>query len=66
MTEITIPAGMRQVTKEEFFAAVGPRDVHPRPHKTHSEWETRERRVVGRSWPGYMCEGPTAYALVRS
>lgn len=60
---LAIPAGMRQVTKDEFFGAIGPLDAHPHPHKTHSSWETKSRRVVGLSWPGYMCEGPTGYAL---
>ncbi len=62
---ITIPAGMREVTKDEFFAAIGPMDVHPRPMRTHSEWiDQRTFREVGRSWPGYINPGdPAVYAL---
>jgi hypothetical protein len=47
---------LRPVTREEFFAFMGPRDVHPRVEmatlKTPaiaSTWETRNRVVVGRS-----------------
>jgi hypothetical protein len=56
---------MRQVTKEEFFKAVGPLNCHPRPGRRETLWEMLDgtRRVVGRSTPGYMCEGPTAWFL---
>lgn len=44
----------REVTKDEFFAHIGPRDVHPRivsakwPYT--AEWELRPgRTVVGRT-----------------
>ena len=50
---MTIPTDMTEVTKEEFFAIMGPRDVHPRALPDCSEWETRERRIIGRSYPGY-------------
>lgn len=67
-TKLPIPAGMREVTKAEFYAAIGPLNVHPRPERTHSSWRMvpNPDREVGRSWPGYMCEGPTGYALIES
>lgn len=47
---------METVTMEEFFAAVGPRDVHPKvdvstlKSRHHlSRWETRQRVLVGTS-----------------
>lgn len=50
-----IPAGMVEVTAAEFYAAMGPLDVHPSVlHSTeYSVWELRDRRVVGRSYPGW-------------
>lgn len=44
---------MKQVTKERFFAVIGPMDVTPRPERDHSLWETRARQIVGRTTPGY-------------
>jgi hypothetical protein len=48
---------MREVTKEEFFAVIGPTDVvvhiEGRWSETHgyfSEFQTRTRRVVGVCW----------------
>lgn len=46
---------MRKVTKEEFYAKVGPMDVTCRPERDETLWETRNRTVIGRSTPGYMC-----------
>jgi hypothetical protein len=66
MSQPNIPPNMREVTKEQFFAVMGPLDVNPRPGRDFSEWETRDRRVIGRSWPGYLCQGPTAYAIVEA
>lgn len=65
MTPI-IPAGMVQVTADEFYAAVGPLDVHPSVlHSTEfCVWELRDRRVVGRSYPGWKNPGdPQAYMV---
>lgn len=45
---------MREVTKEQFYATVGQMDVHPRTERDHAAWETRDRRLVGRTEPGYM------------
>lgn len=60
------------VTKEEFFAAIGPRDIVLRTEPEYTEWETRSRVVVGRTTPGYRngwgLEGqtPSVYMLVPS
>ncbi len=52
------------VTKEAFFAVIGPMDVHPRPEPDRSVWETPRRRVVGITTPGYKCEGEKTYRLL--
>lgn len=52
-----------EVTKDEFFATVGRMNVHPRPEKNVTEWETPGRVLMGRTTPGYMCEGPKAYFI---
>lgn len=44
----------REVTKEVFFAKVGPMNVHPRSEPDASYWETPNRQLVGTSTPGYM------------
>jgi hypothetical protein len=54
---------MREVTKEAFFAAVGPMNVHPRSDRDRTVWETPARQLIGITTPGYMCEGPTTYRL---
>lgn len=41
------------VTKGEFFAYVGPRDIHPRAERNCSVWQTREQVMVGKTTPGY-------------
>jgi len=49
--------GMREVTSDEFFAVMNPLDVHPSvrlPHRT--DWELRDRTVVGISLPGWKHE----------
>lgn len=43
----------REVSAGEFFSTVGGLDVRPRPSADVTVWETRERRVVGKSYPGY-------------
>lgn len=58
---------MIEVSKEEFFRAVGgPEDIHPRSLPTHSEWRNqRTHEIVGLTEPGYLA-GSTArsrYAL---
>jgi hypothetical protein len=45
---------MRQVSKTEFFAAIGPRDVNPSHKKPNeTEWKTRAGQIVGRTLPGW-------------
>ncbi len=42
------------VTKEQFYAAFGPRNVHPRPYRERTEWvDLNTHAVVGISTPGY-------------
>ena len=57
---------MIEVTKEEFYAFMKPRDVHPRSEPDRSVWETRNREVLGISKPGYKCEGEEVYMLARN
>jgi hypothetical protein len=52
--QVNVPEGMEIVSKDEFFAAVGPRDIITRPDREYTTWETRDRVVIGRSVPGYM------------
>lgn len=59
------PEGMVAVSKEEFYAFMGPRNVHPRSEPDCSVWETPYREVLGISKPGYKCEGEEVYMLVR-
>ncbi|WP_186157929.1 hypothetical protein [Burkholderia gladioli] len=47
------PAGMVEVSKEQFYAAMGPQDVHPRAEPDRSIWETPRRDLLGISMPGY-------------
>jgi len=54
---------MREVSKEEFYATIGPMDVIPRPFKEVTLWETRDRQVIGKSTPGYIFGGSKTYFL---
>lgn len=62
---------MKPVTKEEFFAIIGPRDIHPKVDPSSlkfrwhiSHWETPGRKVVGLSRSdSWGIEEPT-YQLV--
>jgi len=54
-----------EVTKDEFFATVGKMNVHPRPEREASYWETPGRILMGKTTPGYTCEGPKAYFVVQ-
>ena len=54
---------MKTVSKEEFFAFMGPRNVNPRAEPDYSVWETPYREVLGISRPGYKCEGEEVYML---
>lgn len=54
----------RTVARDEFYAAIGPRDVHPRAERHKTFWiDQRTRAVVGISTPGYLAEGPATYRL---
>ena len=44
---------MNQVTREEFLAYIGPRDIIPVPRAEHTLWQTRGQLTVGRTTPGY-------------
>ncbi|MDN7537058.1 hypothetical protein [Burkholderia cenocepacia] len=48
------PAGMVEVSQAEFFAVMGPRNVHPRATPDRSVWEMPDRSVLGHSMPGYL------------
>lgn len=54
---------MARVSKAEFFAAIGPMNVHPRAERMETIWETPQRTVIGRSTPGYLREGEVAFFL---
>lgn len=68
--EATIPTGMREVTKDEFYAVMGPQNVGPHCNeRRETYWQhLPTRRVVGwmsRGWAGpFEHEGiPTVYAV---
>jgi hypothetical protein len=42
------------VSKAQFYACVGPLDVHPYPERLVTYWRLTDRRVVGISTPGYV------------
>jgi hypothetical protein len=52
-----------EVTREQFFAIVNPMNVHPRSEKEASYWEMPDRRLIGKTTPGYMCKGHQAYFI---
>lgn len=61
---------MNPVSREEFLAYVGPRDIIPVSRKDHTLWQTRGQLTVGRTTPGYANHwgpnGPTpaTYELI--
>lgn len=58
---------MITVSRDEFFAVVNPLNVHPRAERMYSEWiDQRTYAVVGRSYPGYLCEGEVRYELAEA
>ncbi len=65
LSHAEIPSGMNEVTQDEFFAVIGPRDIVPRNERTFTVWETRSRERVGWSAPGWANPGehPSVYAL---
>lgn len=54
---------MREVSKEVFYARIGPMNVHPRPEAHETFWETPTRQLIGKSTPGYKSEGEKRYFL---
>ena len=53
-----------EVTRDQFFAAMGLRNVHPRAERTQSTWiDQSTHAVLGVSTPGYMCDGGESYKL---
>lgn len=47
---------MIEVTKAQFFAAIGgPENIHPRSERDHASWlDQSTHEVVGRTEPGYV------------
>lgn len=52
-----------EVSRDDFYRAVGPLNVHPRAEREASYWETPNRDLIGKSTPGYLCAGHKAYLL---
>lgn len=58
-----------KVDKAKFYATIGPMNVHPRPFRNCTIWETPYRLVVGITTPGYLEGGlpealaPRTYAI---
>jgi hypothetical protein len=45
---------MKPVNKDQFFARIGPLDVHPsHANPNFTEWKNRAGQVIGRSLPGW-------------
>ena len=65
MNADTIPDGMVEVTRDQFFATVGTMNVHPsNAHEEFTAWETPFREELGRSWPGWRNPGaPKRWAI---
>lgn len=45
----------KEVTKEAFYAVMGPRDVQLRSEKMETLWKLPSGQIIGRSTPGYLC-----------
>ncbi len=58
---------MREVSKAEFFAFIGPQNVHPRPEADATYWETPARNLVGVSRPGWKNPGDAkSYSIAKA
>ena len=57
------PHGFVEVSRDDFYRAIGPINVHPRTERDASYWEAPNRELIGKSTPGYMCAGRKAYFL---
>lgn len=62
-TEGDAPHGFTEVSRDDFYRAIGPINVHPRSEREASYWETPNRELIGKTTPGYMCTGRKAYFL---
>lgn len=57
---------LTEVTQEQFIVAIAncSRDIISSPHEHHGEWRTRDRILVGKTYPGYKEPGaPKKYTL---
>lgn len=57
---------LTEVPRQEFLQAIAncSRDVVTAPFEHHVEWRTRDRLLVGKSYPGYREPGgPKKYEL---
>lgn len=53
----TVPDGFREVSKDDFYAFIGKRDIMPFPERLATFWrDQRTQHIVGWSWPGYLRE----------
>lgn len=50
---------LTEVPRQQFFVAVAncSRDIISSPQEHHCEWRTRDRLLVGKSYPGYREPG---------
>lgn len=55
-----------KVTKEQFWSAIKPLDVHPYPERDRVIWRDRQMFVIAIVTPGYMNEGPETYRIERA
>lgn len=67
----SIPAGMVQVTEDQFFALLyaDKRDIMPKLHcPFQTTWETKDRFIWGWHSPGWKNRGaaPRVYAVLAS
>lgn len=56
---------LTSVTKEEFFAKIGPMNVHPQSMPEATYWKTPNQILIGISTPGWKCIGVKEYFLVQ-
>lgn len=57
---------LTEVTQGQFFEAIAncSRDIVTSPQEHHCEWRTRDRILVGKTYPGYKEPGdPKKYTL---
>jgi hypothetical protein len=59
---------MIEVSAEQFFAYVNPRNIHPiTDHPERTLWETERRELVGTTLPGWRNPGaPKVYMLTEA